>query len=282
MAVQLNSKTLGSLPGNIHKPSYDRDQVKLGVVHIGPGAFFRGHIAVYLDDILSKGDLNWGISAVSLRSESTRDKLEPQDNLYTVINQSKDGNEARVIGSIKEVLVAKDDINKVLDRMTSAETKLITLTVTQNGYYYDHKTGQLDSSHPHIKDCLDDNSDSCSTVGLLVKALETRKNNNLPPPIILSCDNFPGNGNVLRNVVLAYAGMKSEELSEWIRDNVDFPSTMVDRIVPKFVQEHYDQTRDNFGILDNWPIYTESFKEWVIEDRFRSEIPPFSWTSILT
>jgi len=260
---QLSGDQLHSLHQDIQVPAYDRSQIKTGIVHIGPSAFFRGHLAVYIDDLLEQGEKDWGICAVSLKSSGVRDALQAQDNLYTVVEQSNQGNRARVIGSINKVLVAKEGPQAVLDQMASPDTKLVTLTVTQSGYYY--KNGELDFDDDDIKADLLRADEPTSTVGYIVKALEMRMERGLPPFTVMSCDNLPGNGTILRNVVLAYAGKRSEALKDWISDNVEFPSTMVDRIVPKTTSEHIQAHADSYGLSDAWPIYTEKFRQFVIE-----------------
>ena len=257
--VKLSNQTYTSLPETIDVPQYDRSQVKTGIVHIGPGAFFRGHQAVYIDDVLNNGDLRWGICAVSLKSTGMRDTLQQQDYLYTVVRRFASGDVPRVIGSITKAMVAYENPKAVIDQMADPDVKLVTLTVTQKGYYYDSKTGQLNFEHPDIKKCLGEASDPVSTVGYLVAALDKRMKNGTAPFTVMSCDNLPGNGELLRNVVLAYAGQKSQELRQWISENVAFPSTMVDRIVPQTTETEINRVRKKSNIKDGWPIYTEPF-----------------------
>lgn len=260
---RLCNQNLNQLQADISVPAYDRDQVKTGIVHIGPSAFFRGHLAVYVDDLLAKGEKDWGICAVSLRSSGARDALKDQDYLYSVVEQSTQGNKARVIGSVKDVLVAAENPQVVLDRMADPDIKLVTLTVTQSGYYY--KNGSLDFDDEDIKADLLKADEPTSTVGYIVKALEMRMERGLEPFRVMSCDNLPCNGKILKNVVLAYAAQRSQALHDWIDAQVDFPSTMVDRIVPKTTGEHTQKHHDSYQLDDKWPIYTEKFRQFVIE-----------------
>ena len=259
----LSGDQLHKLHADIQVPRYDRSAVKTGIVHIGPSAFFRGHLAVYIDDLLQQGETDWGICAVSLKSAAVRDALRDQDNLFTVVEQSNQGNAARVIGSINKVLVAKENPQAVLDQMAAQDTKLVTLTVTQSGYYY--KNGELDFDDDDIKNDLLKADEPTSTVGYIVKALEMRMDKGIPPFTVMSCDNLPGNGTILRNVVLTYAKKRSAELHDWIDQNVEFPSTMVDRIVPKTTQAHIESHAQAYNLNDAWPIYTERFRQLVIE-----------------
>lgn len=271
-AISLSNESLNSLPPEIEVPRYDRSQVKVGIVHIGPGAFFRGHQAVYMDNVMNEGDLRWGICAVDLRSPSRRDALQPQDYLYSVVEQSQAGDSVRVVGSVVKFLVGSENPRAIIDQMADPDIKLVTLTVTQKGYYYDSKSGQLDFNHPDIKKDLEETSDPVSTVGYLVSALERRMKNGTTPFTVMSCDNLPGNGDVLRSVVLAYAGRKSPELRRWISENVAFPNTMVDRIVPQTTPGQVQKIKTH-GIEDAWPIYTEPFRQWIIENKHCNDMP---------
>lgn len=270
--ANISDATLDSLPESIDRPKYDRSQLKTGIVHIGPGNFFKAHQATYIEDILNKGDLRWGICAVSLRSPELRDKLKEQDNLYSVFERDGNGENARVIGCLTDILVAYEDPQAVINKMADPDVKLVTMTVTQNGYYYDANNATLDFNHPDIKACLDEASDPTSTVGYIVAALEKRMNEGTAPFTVMSCDNNPGNGNVLRAVVEAYANLKSPELREWIHDNVEFPNTMVDRITPKTKDQSLEDSI-NHGVKDNWPVFTETFHQWVIEDKSCNDMP---------
>lgn len=259
---RLSGHELSALPADIKTPTYDRDKVKTGIVHIGPSAFFRGHLAVYVDDLLEQGETDWGICAVSLRTDEVRNALENQKYLYTVVEQSNQGNSARVIGSINKMLVARESPQAVLDQLASPDTKLVTLTVTQSGYY--HKNGSLDFDNEDIKNDLLNADEPTSTVGYLVKALEMRMERGLPPFTVMSCDNLPGNGEILSKVVRAYAKERSQELHDWIEKHVAFPSTMVDRIVPRLNDDHKKALMSDFGLQDNWPVFTEKFRQFVI------------------
>lgn len=263
-----------SFPG-IETPGYDRDNVDIGIVHIGPSAFFRGHLAVYADDLIRKGATDCGICAVSLKTSAVRDALAPQNFLYSVVEQSCDGSKARIIGSIKEILVAQENLGGVINRLTAPATKLVSLTVTQAGYYY--KNGGLDFDDKDIQSDLAKTDDPTTSVGLIVHALEIRMKKGLPSFTVMSCDNLPGNGTVLRNVVLAYAAQRSPALRDWIAQNTSFPSTMVDRIVPKTLDVHIVRHTTDYGLQDNWPIYTEAFRQLVIEKPHvaGAEIPQF-------
>ncbi|MGE4313805.1 MAG: mannitol dehydrogenase family protein [Pseudobdellovibrionaceae bacterium] len=254
---------------------YDRSQLKTGIVHIGPGAFFRGHIATYVEDLARAGDLDWGITGISLRSGETRDKLATQDYLYTVTAQSVDGNTTDTVGCLQNIIVAKEAPQDAINALTNPDVKIVTLTVTQSGYYIDQNTKQLDFSHPDIVNSLGEGQDTTTAIGLIVAALDARRQAGLPAFTVMSCDNLPGNGHVIANAVLAYAAQKSRELREWISKNVSFPNTMVDRIVPRYDRGHSEELYARTGLCDDAPIYTEPFKQWVIEKTDNLGLPDF-------
>ncbi|MBN8520881.1 MAG: mannitol dehydrogenase family protein [Alphaproteobacteria bacterium] len=260
MTVSLSEHALTRLPYGIQRYSYDRAQVKSGILHIGPSAFFRAHLAVYVDDMLSRlhkegKPLDWGIIAVSMKHPTAHEKLAPQDFLYTLTSLGKDQQHTRVIGSIKDILVANQNPQAVLEAAADPGIKLITLTVTQKGYYFSSEKG-FDFDHPDIKACLDEGSVEMSSIGLIVSSLDLRRQRGIAPPTIMSCDNLAGNGTTLRNAVLAYAQKKSPELRAWIEEYVAFPNEMVDRITPKTTPEHEARMK-SMGVVDAWPIQAE-------------------------
>lgn len=269
--MKLNEANLGNLPKEVLLPKYDRSEVTSGIVHIGPSHFARGHIFKYIDDVLEH-DPNWGIVAISLKSPEARNALIEQDYIYSLVEESAEGASRRVIGSLQDIIVAQENPRKALEALANPNIKLVTITVTQDGYGHDPATNQLDFNRADIKACLSAMDEPSTAVGYLVAAIDARRKAGAPPLTIMSCDNIPGNGIVLRNVVLAYAAEKSPELRRYIEDNIKFPSTMVDRIVPKTTESNI--LRSQFkGIFDAWPIVTEKFCQWVIEDDFSGEMP---------
>lgn len=262
----------GSL--GIKLPEYERDKVVAGVLHIGPSNFFRGHQAVYFDDMLAQGHTNYGVSVVSLRGSKRTakliDDLAAQDNLYTVVERDVNGVQPRVIGSIVEVIDGVNNKDKAHKKFTDPQTELVTMTVTQNGYYNDKNTGTIDLEHPEIIKCMDPELDFQTTIGFIARGLKARHDADMSPLPIMSCDNLPGNGTVLRNVVLGYIKSSPEfdgtdDFYNWVKNSVSFPETMVDRIVP--APEEKDIVDFNTGAIfnDNAPIFTESFRQWVIK-----------------
>ena len=275
--MSLSEQSLTELQG-ISVPNYDRKNVRPGVLHIGVGNFHRGHQAVYFDDLLASHP-QWGIAGVSMRSGGTRDRMAPQDHLYTVCE--KNGNESsyRVIGSILDVLVLAESRQEILNLGASSDISCITLTVTENGYCHTN-SGDLNWQHPDITLDLEKPDSPISVPGLLVYLLDARMRADGGPINLLSCDNLSANGRVLQSVVTQFAEHRSAELAKWIAQNVAFPSTMVDRIVPATTNEDVTAFADNY-FEDNALINTEGFTQWVIEDCLVGNAPPLARVGVL-
>lgn len=264
--MRLSSSSLPQLPDRVEQPAYDRDKVTIGLVHLGIGAFHRAHQAVYTDKILAD-DPSWGICGVSLRSADTRDALAPQDGLYTLKVQDGQGERLSVIGSIVEILVAPENPEAVLSRMADAATRIVSLTVTEKGYCHNPATGTLDENHPDILHDLQNPSKPKSAIGFIVEALARRKAAGVPAFTLLTCDNLPSNGHVLKRVVTRFAELRDPELAAFVAD-VASPSTMVDRIVPATTDADRAAITAALGFSDAWPVMTEPFRQWVVEDDF--------------
>ncbi len=247
--------------------SYDRSKVTPGMVHLGVGAFHRAHVAVYVDAILSL-DPSWGIIGASLRRPDTRLALLEQDFLYMLVVRNAKGTESRVIGSLLDVLDANTQRHELLKFMADPCIRIVSLTVTEKGYCHDPATGKLDLAHPDVIHDLANPDAPVSAPGLIVRALELRKGAGIPPFTVLSCDNLPANGQTTARIVTDLAALRDSELGAHIRDNVSFPSTMIDRIVPATTEEDRRQVNSGTGLQDAWPVITEPFTQWVVEDRF--------------
>ncbi|QND51282.1 mannitol dehydrogenase family protein [Phyllobacterium sp. 628] len=269
----LSSANLPQLAKGVATPGYDRSQVETGIVHLGIGAFHRAHQAVYTDSVLTTGDLRWGILGASLRSGDTRDALNPQDGLYTVAVRDGSGSSFRIIGSIQNVLVAPESPETLLAAMTDPKVKIVSLTITEKGYCYSPASASLDESHPDVTHDLANPATPRSAIGFIVEALARRRKNGTEPFTLLSCDNLPANGQTLKRVVTRFAELRDAELGAFISEHVAFPSTMVDRIVPATTDDDRAGVTDAIGLADNWPIMTEPFTQWVVEDHFPSGRP---------
>ena len=269
----LSNSTLADLPDAVERPYYDRGAVSVGIVHLGLGAFHRAHAAVATEAVLNGGDRRWGICGVSLRAPDTRDALEPQDGLYTVLVRDGSGDRLQVVGAINQTLVAPENAGAVLDALCAPSTRIVTLTVTEKGYCHRPSTGALDETHPDILHDLADPERPRTAAGFLTEAIRRRRDGGLPPFTVLCCDNLPSNGRTLGNVVARFAQMRDPELGAYVRAAVPFPSTMVDRIVPATTDVDRAVVEAALGLADRWPVVTEPFTQWVIEDRFASGRP---------
>ena len=253
---------------------YDRAAVTPGIVHLGIGAFHRAHMAVYIDDLLPR-DPRWGIIGASLRRPDTREALAPQDFLYTVALRDAAGTANRIIGSILDILDANTQRDELIAMLADPRIRIVSLTVTEKGYCHDPATGKLDPKHPDIVHDLANPEAPISAPGLIVRAIELRKAAGIAPFTVMSCDNLPANGRTAQRIVTGLAALRSADLAAYVDANIAFPSTMVDRIVPATTDADRDAVRDATGLEDAWPIMTEPFTQWVIEDHVASGRPAF-------
>jgi mannitol 2-dehydrogenase len=269
--VSLASANLSRLSPGIPVPRYDRSRLVHSIVHIGVGGFFRAHQTVYLDDLIQKsGSMDWGICGIGLLKHDRKmyDAMRTQDCLYTVVERGGDGDKPRVIGSMTGFLFAPDDPEAVIEKMASPVCRIVTMTITEGGYYVNSGTGAFDAEHPDIKHDLADPAHPCCVFGYLALALERRKARGLGPFTLMSCDNMQNNGDVLKKMLLAFLNLRNRELGIWLAEKGAFPNSMVDRITPVTTDDHRAMVRDTFGIDDAWPVVPEPFRQWVIEDHF--------------
>ncbi|WP_368565252.1 mannitol dehydrogenase family protein [Pseudoxanthomonas sp. UTMC 1351] len=268
---RLNDAELTWLPPEVARPTYNRDNTRIGIVHIGAGAFHRAHQAVYIDDLLTD-EPDWAISGVSLHSSEVRDMLRPQDGLYTLALLGEQSS-LRVIGSIRELLCARDEQAAVLARLADPAVRLVTLTITEKGYCLSN--GELDFAHPEIVHDLATPDTPKGAIGYIVAGLNLRRQRGLAPYTVLSCDNLADNGGKLRRAVLQYAKRVDAGLAAWIDAEVAFPRSMVDSITPATDEALRDRVAAQLGFTDAWPIQREPYTQWVVEDRFRNGRPAF-------
>ena len=251
-------------------PDYDRSALVPRIVHLGFGAFHRAHQAVYADILARQHGSDWGYTEVNLiGGEQQIADLKKQDNLYTVAEMSADAWTARVVGVVTEALHAQvAGLETVLAKLCEPQVAIVSLTITEKGYCHNPSTGELNADHPMIVADLQNPHQPISAPGVIVEALARRKAAGLPAFSVMSCDNMPENGHVLGNVVRAYAKALNSELAAWIEQNVTFPSTMVDRIVPAVTPETLDKIEAITGVRDLAGVACEPFRQWVIEDNF--------------
>ncbi len=270
--VKLDNASLNGLPSNVRGPAYDRRDITEGILHIGVGGFHRAHQAVYVDDVIAEtGDKQWGICGVGLLQHDSRirDALVPQDCLYAVVERGPGAaTEARVIGAMTSFLFAPANAEAVLEKMAAADIRIVSLTITEGGYYLDPETGESNLDHPDIEHDLQNPTQPVAAFGYLAEALDRRRQRGLRPFTVMSCDNVPGNGDVTKRMLLGFAARRDPSLRDWIAENGAFPNSMVDRITPATTDADRASIRETYGIDDAWPVVTEPFRQWVIEDAF--------------
>lgn len=246
---------------------------KAGIVHLGPGAFFRAFNAIYSQDAMDHSGGDWGIVAVSLRSPTARDQLRPQGGAFTSVSLGPDGADYRQIESIVDVLVAPEDPAAVVAAMSDPAIKIVSLTITEKGYCHAPSTGRLNLDHPDIQHDLANPATPRSAPGFIVEALASRRAAGTKGFTVLSCDNLPSNGHLAREIILSLAAERDSGLADWIAENVPFPATMVDRITPATTDRDVAGLAQAQGIYDPACVNHEPFRQWVIEDSFADGHP---------
>jgi mannitol 2-dehydrogenase len=257
----------------IDVPGYDRGALAAGVVHISVGGFHRAHQALYFDELAHLGETDWGVVGVGLHRPQMGEVLSDQYGLFTLVERGPDGDQVRVVGSLIGYLFAPDDPGAVVAALTAEQVKLVTLTVTGDGYYT-AADGGFDATDPGVLEDLKHPESPCTMVGFLVEALRRRRDSGVGPFTILSCDNLPDSGAAARMAVTSFARLRDADLAQWIEETVTFPSSMVDRITPETSPAVRDEVTAIHGMPDRWPVITEPFRQWVIEDKFCTTRPP--------
>ena len=273
MPARLHPSRLNALPRAVRQPAFDRRALRTGIVHLGLGAFARAHLAAVNDDALDAGTTpEWGIHGVSLRRADVRDTLLPQQGLYSLGLRDAAGTQTRIIGSVVSSAVAPEDPQAVASAIAHADTRIVSLTVTEKGYCHDPATRALNFAHPDIAHDLADVLAPRSAIGLLVRGLQARRR----PLTLLSLDNMPANGDTLRGLVLAFAERVDAGLARWIERECTFPNSMVDRIVPRTTAADLVAAREALGVDDCAAVVAEPFLAWAVEDRFAAGRPDWS------
>jgi fructuronate reductase len=269
---RLSPATLDGLAASVARPCATRPQGPR-IVHLGLGAFARAHLAAYTQEANAAAGEDWQIIGVSLQRPDMRDALQPQDGLYTLVTRAPEGPEATIIDVVRGVRVAPECEGMVTALLADAATQIVSMTVTEKGYCHDPATGRLNLAHPDIIHDLANLSEPRSAIGFIVAGLAERHPAGLAPFTVMTCDNLPSNGHLLRGLVLDFAAQVAPALAEWIGEHGAFPSTMVDRIVPATTDADIAETADLIGLHDAAPVMSEPFRQWVIEDHFAGRRP---------
>ncbi|MAP94952.1 MAG: mannitol dehydrogenase [Ponticaulis sp.] len=270
-ALRLNADTPSSVDtSRVRLPGFERHNLPVSVLHIGPGAFFRAHQMDYFDQ-LNAVDPSWGVMAIALRSRKTPEALARQNGLYTLVTLDEEV-EYRLIGSLLDVEYFEDA--SAFDQFLQTGLRLITLTITEKGYCLGNN-GKLDLHHPDIAHDVENPNSPVSAIGWLVKGFRARQDAGMGGLTVLSCDNLPANGAKLKSAVLDYAEAVDPALSSWIEQEVYFPSSMVDSITPATDASLIERVEAHCGYADAWPIQREAFTSWVIERIPGADLPAF-------
>lgn len=280
--IALNRDTISALGKSAETPGYDPTRVKAGIAHFGLGGFHRAHMARYTHELMEQDPaaLDWGILGCLLMPGDRRmgESLIPQDGLYTLIEREGTRERICIIASLAGIVDATATSKPLLATLVEPAIRIVSLTVTENGYCLNAASKRLDPEHPLIQADLETPETPRSALGVIVEALRRRRLAGNAPPTLLSCDNIQHNGDVLREAVVALAALRNDALAGWIEQEVAFPSTMVDRITPVTSQADIDELATRHGIVDRWPVVSESFSQWVIEDRFPQGRP--AWEQV--
>ncbi len=268
--MKLSNASLAVLPDHIGRPTYDRSALTPGIVHIGLGNFHRAHQAWYLQQLMQEGLAHdWAIVGAGVRpnDETQRQKLANQDYLTTLIELDPSGRSVEVVGSMIDFVLVQDSNAPLIAKMADPAIRIVSLTVTESGYYIDPSSQQFDVNHPDIQHDIAKPDEPMTAFGAIIAALKLRRDAGHSCFTCQSCDNLQGNGDVLRNTLISIATAIDRDLADWIDQNCTFPNSMVDSIVPATGKNEIALAR-NFGIEDAAPVTHENFRQWVIEDKF--------------
>jgi mannitol 2-dehydrogenase len=275
MTVKLSLATLKDAAATAAVPAYDRNTLTAGIIHFGVGNFHRAHQAVYLDDLFNTGKgHDWAIigAGVLPSDAAMREKLKAQDYLTSVVEQDNNRTAARVTAPMIDI-IAPDEKAVLIEKLADPAIRIVSMTITEGGYFID-ASGHFNPGHPAIVEDSQNLTAPKTVFGLILAGLRLRRERGVKPFTVMSCDNIPGNGHVTENTVVGLAKLSDPAFAQWIHDNVAFPNSMVDRITPATGQREADILRNDFQIDDNWPVFCEEFKQWVMEDHFPSGRPP--------
>jgi mannitol 2-dehydrogenase len=273
-AQPLSNETTDDPRYTVYFPSYDRGSLTAGVVHIGVGGFHRAHQGVYFHELAQRGVTDWSIVGVSLQSRGMKEALETQDLLYTVVERGSGDDSAHVVGTLERYLYAPEDPEGVLEALSDPRIRIVTLTVTGDGYHVDISSREFRSDAPAVRADLERPSSPATFFAYVVEALDRRRRNGDAPFTVLSCDNVPRNGEIARLAVVSFARLRDPELAAWIDEHVTFPCSMVDRITPESTGAFTEYVNSEFGLADCSPVTTEPFRQWIVEDDFCNGRPP--------
>ncbi len=273
--VKLDSAALSQLEARVATPTYDRAVLRPSIVHVGVGGFHRAHLATYVHELCEAGHTDWSIiGAGVLEADATMaEVLEDQDYLYTLITRGPDDTVVDVIGSITGFVLGAQDSTPLIELIAAPSTQIISLTVTEGGYPIEDLTGLYNSESPA--------AGPGTAFAIIAAGLDARRRSHGQPLTIVSCDNIISNGDAAHVSTVGEAAGFGDELTDWIAESVSFPNSMVDRITPTTSQSDRDWLSEECQIADRWPVVTEPFRQWVIEDDFAGERLPLDELDVI-
>lgn len=275
MSMRLSLQVLDQLGDRVAVPAYARGDLSPGILHFGVGNFHRAHQAVYLDELFSQGhSRDWAIIGAGVREtdKTMRAALQSQDWLTTVVERDATSQSARITGAMIDYVEPGDE-KTLMDWLTNERIRIVSLTITEGGYYIDSSTGQFNTAHPDIAADAADPDHPRTVFGLILAGIRARRQKGMQPFTVMSCDNLPGNGHVTLEAVAGLAALFDADLANWVRKNVAFPNAMVDRITPATSDKERELVSSDYNIADNWPVACETFRQWVVEDHFPTGRP---------
>lgn len=278
MAIPLSLQNYARLPESVLRPTYERRELSPGIVHVGIGNFHRAHQALYLSELFELGrDRDWAIVGAGVRPADARmrERLAAQDWLTTVVELAPAAKRAQICASMIDFMPPDPQNAPLIAELAKPSTRIVSLTVTEGGYYLHPAQGVFDAEHPEM--LADAARADCpgSVFGAIIAGLERRRAAGRPPFTVMSCDNLPHNGDVARDTVAGLAALRDAPLADWIRAEVAFPNSMVDRITPATTDRERELLRDHFGVEDACVVVCEPFRQWVLEDHFPAGRPAF-------
>ena len=278
--LKLSLANLPAIAKKIPVPTYARSALKPGIMHFGVGNFHRAHLAVYLDDLFNLGEgHDWALvgAGVMPSDEAMRQRLLSQDYLTTVVEQDNERSTAHITGPMVD-FISPNDKPAMIAKLCDPAIRIVSLTITEGGYFINPATGKFDPTHPAILADAANPQNPKTVFGFIVAGLKARKEKGMAPYTVMSCDNVPHNGVVTKNAVVGLAQLSDPKLADWISANVAFPNGMVDRITPATGDRERKICAETFGVDDTWPIFCEEFKQWVVEDIFPQGRP--AWEKV--
>lgn len=270
MPIALKSSQLSEISELAAVPRYRRSDLSAGILHFGVGNFHRAHQAVYLDALFNLGlDHDWALVGAGVRDADAvmRSTLEAQDWLTSVVEQEAHESRLHVTGAMID-FIAPGDPEAIIKRLADPAIRIVSLTITEGGYYIDPASQRFDATHPDIRHDAGHFDAPRTVFGLILAGLKRRRDAGIAPFTVMSCDNIPGNGHVTQNAIVGLAELVDSELAGWVGNSVAFPNGMVDRITPATGDRERELIAQRYGIADRWPVFCEAFTQWVLEDNF--------------